>query len=193
MLTPEKIPVVGVVDNVDPDNAVQILALMAPPFDLQCVIVTGRTVADGPRETDFRTTLNAVRMRNVMDAARPDHGVPVFRGLPAPYGVVPNHFDELAFDDLHHGQLDAIRRRDDLRQLGLAGDTGDAIKFLRGGTVDEFSLIVGGPLTVVARMLRDPMMAAKTRDIFSQLGKIWLWRRSTAGFWRRHAPRSASV
>jgi hypothetical protein len=176
----EKLPVVGLVDNVDPDNAAQILALMSSYFDLKGVVVTGRAANDdrtaalseiSEDDSEFRTTLNAVRMLNFMDAAKPGHGIPVFTGTAAPRALVPHrlHVDELAFNDLEPGQLGAIKKKH-LGRLGLAGDLEGAQHFLGGDDVGEVSLIVGGPMTDVAKLLRIPAVEERAKDIFAQFG-----------------------
>lgn len=191
-MQPERIPVVGLVDNVDPDNAAQILALMSPNFDLKGVVVTGRAANDDPTahlneisvdDSKFRTTLNAVRMLNFMNGARQGHGVPVFAGTAAPRTLVPHrlHVDELAFNDLEPGQMDAIKKRH-LGRLGLAGDLEDARHFLSGNDVDEVSFIVGGPMTDVAKLLRTSTVEEKTKDIFAQFGMFGFGERQLMEF-----------
>jgi len=189
---PERVPVVGLVDNVDPDNAAQILALMSPNFDLQAVVVTGRAANDdrtaplneiSEGDSEFRTTLNTVRMLNFMNAAKPGHGIPVFVGTAAPRTLVPHklHIDELAFHDLEPGQFDAVKKRQ-LDRLGLAGDLTDARHFLGSDDVDEVSLIVGGPMTDVAKLLRTAAVEEKAKDIFAQFGMFGFGERQLMDF-----------
>jgi inosine-uridine nucleoside N-ribohydrolase len=191
-MQPERLPVIGLVDNVDPDNAAQILALMSPRFDLKGVVVTGRAANDdrtaplneiSNSDSELRTILNTVRMLNFMNTAKPGHDVPVFAGTAAPRTLVPHklHVDELAFNDLEPGQLGAIKKKQ-LGRLGLSGDLEDARQFFGGSDVDEISLIVGGPMTDVAKLLRTPVVEEKARDIYAQFGMFGFGERQLMDF-----------
>jgi inosine-uridine nucleoside N-ribohydrolase len=185
MQTQEQVPVVGIVDNVDPDNPAQILALMSEPFDLKGVVVTGRAANHNPHaattevsrdDSLYRTLLNAVRMRNFMDDAQEGHEIPVFVGTPAPRTIVPHkvHIDELEFEDLRPNQLAMIKESHGngryLPELGLAGNIIGAKQFLNNEVFGQFDMVVGGPMTDTARLLRDPEVANKTRAIYAQFG-----------------------
>lgn len=186
-LAPPPLDVVAVVDNTNPDNMFQVLALMSQKdFNLLGVVVTGRAASDrrdaklletSKEESEFRTILNAVRMRNFMDIVRPNHSIPVWAGTPAPETIVPHsvHVDELEFNDLQDGQLEAIqasslRSARQLGALGLAGNITTAKKYLASDAIGKFVLMVGGPMTDVAKLLRDPSIADKITEIHTQFG-----------------------
>lgn len=179
-------PTLAVVDNTNPDNMFQVLTLMSPHTDLLGVVVTGRAAADSrdaclrdvsPVESEFRTILNAVRMRNFMDAAKPGHDVPVFAGNWAPETLVPHsvHVDELDFGDLYDGQLETIRwaklrRLNTLGCLGLSGNLKRAAAYLASDEVSEFAMVVGGPMTDVAKLLQHGAVREKTTEVHTQFG-----------------------
>ncbi|MEK7153019.1 MAG: nucleoside hydrolase, partial [Patescibacteria group bacterium] len=180
------LPALAVVDNTNPDNEYQVLSMMSRFFDLKGVIVTGRAAgasreADlldiSQEESEFRTILNAVRMLNCMDAVVPGHNIPVFAGTPAPETIVPHsvHVDELDFNDLKEGQLERIRNKNladarSLGSLGLAGNIKSAVSYAKSSEVGDFTMVVGGPMTDVDKMLRHDSISEKTMSIHTQFG-----------------------
>ena len=181
-----RLPALAVVDNTNPDNMFQVLTLMSGYFDLLGVVVTGRAASSSREaelddisleESEFRTILNAVRMRNFMDEAVPEHGIPVFAGTPAPRTIVPHrvHVDELDFGDLYGDQLESIRmaRLGDVRALGalgLAGNIETARSYLEGDQAGSFVMVVGGPMTDVRTLLQSDVINDKTSEIHTQFG-----------------------
>ncbi len=160
---------VVVVDNVDIDNPLAALAACSPDLQLnvKAVIVTGRP-AHPDREADITEydpsyseailRLNAKRMKGVLKRA--GYNVPVFSGLIPPKTLVPHsvHIDEGLLD--LHG---------DERDIKIDGTFDQAVEHLCD-TQGRVNFIVGGPLTELAAIMREPRLNGRLNTVTCQLG-----------------------
>lgn len=171
-----------IVDNTDPDNLACVLAASNPRSKqkLLGVVVTGRAanfnrdaqIEDiSKSDSRFVLRLNAVRMKKFLDSAG-HSDIPVFMGGIAPYTIVPHrvHIDEREFGDINAEQLKNISPSSSFRKLGLSGNIDTAAGYL-SSLNEDFDVIVGGPMTDLARLIRNyPSLAARIRSIHAQFG-----------------------
>jgi inosine-uridine nucleoside N-ribohydrolase len=110
-------------------------------------------------------------MKKFLDTAgRSD--IPVFMGGIAPYTIVPHrvHIDEREFGDINTEQLKNISPSTGFRKLGLSGNLDTAAEYL-SSLNEDFDIIVGGPMTDLARLIRNyPSLARRIRSIHAQFG-----------------------
>lgn len=158
-----------IVDNVDIDNSAAVLAACHPTLGLNpcAVIVTGRPAnpdREAPIDKSDPVFSELVRRRNTrrLKGLLVRNGleeVPVFEGLIPPTTLVPHrvHIDERMLD-LH----------DDVRGAQHDGTFEDAIAFLQW--VGPFDVVIGGPLTEAAALMRAPQLKGQLGIMTCQLG-----------------------
>lgn len=157
---------VVIVDHVDIDNTAAVQAAFHRLLGLEpcAVIVTGRFAhpdrgalidEHDPAYSAEVRALNARRMKAFLLEAGID--VPVFEGLTPPATLVPHrvHIDEKLFGLYPDVALD--------------GDFNAAIEFLCG-LIGQIDFVVGGPLTELAALMREPRLAGRLGTVTCQLG-----------------------
>jgi inosine-uridine nucleoside N-ribohydrolase len=168
----EKPKVVVIIDMVDPDNLACAHAAASPflAFDLLAVMVTGRPVHPDPLAgTDEHDPLKSAMVHRLNTARTKGYlhranfrDVPVYEEFIAPRTLVPHsvHLDEQLLD---------LRGDSDNWYAHPDGSLADIIKLLRG-VEGPINLIVGGPLTLAAALMDDPIIGPKLGIITAQLG-----------------------
>jgi inosine-uridine nucleoside N-ribohydrolase len=161
---------VAIVDNVDIDNTLAVLAACHPrlKLNIKAIIVTGRpasrdrkapiTSFDHAYSKEVRQR-NARRMKGLL--RRMGRGnVPVFEGLIPPSTLVGHHV---------HINEELLDLHEDEKHTRSDGKFGQALKFLRSlkGNID---FIVGGPLGELNRIMQNPQLKSKVGTITCQLG-----------------------
>lgn len=160
---------VVIVDNVDVDNSVAAVAACNSSLKLnvEAVIVTGRFAhsdPDAPIETYDQAhsvqilRRNTRRLKGLLQRAGWD--IPVFEGLIPPATIVPHH--------VHIDEKD-LDLYNDARYTCDDGPFVHALDYLceLEGTID---FIVGGPLTEIAQIMREPRLQGRLGTITCQLG-----------------------